>query len=84
MLKEDGTRNIGEIARPLGIPSSTVNRVLKNKRQHPYHYIRAHHLQPEDYPARRECYTWLLNQEMLEPNSVSQRFCLPFVYRQPV
>jgi hypothetical protein len=34
--------------------SSTVYRVLKNNRQHPYHYIRVHHLEPEDYPARRE------------------------------
>jgi predicted transcriptional regulator len=39
-VEEDRTRNIGEIARPLGISSSTVNRVLKHNRQHPYHYIR--------------------------------------------
>jgi hypothetical protein len=57
---------------PLGISSSTVYRVLKNNRQHRYHYIRVHHLQPEDYPARREFWTWLLNQEMLEPNFVSR------------
>jgi hypothetical protein len=32
--------SIGEIARPLVISSSTVYRVLKNNRRHPYHYIR--------------------------------------------
>jgi hypothetical protein len=47
-------------------------RVLKNNRQHPYHYIRVHHLQPEDYPPRREFCTWLLSQEILEPNFVSR------------
>jgi hypothetical protein len=46
-------------------------RVLKNNRHHPYHYIRVHYLQSEDYPARREFCTWLVNQEMLERNFVS-------------
>jgi hypothetical protein len=45
-------------------------RVLKNNRQHPY--IRVHHLQPEDYPPRREFCTLLLSQEMLELNFVSR------------
>jgi hypothetical protein len=65
-VEEDGTRSIGEITRPLGI--SSISRVLKNNR---HHYICVHHLQSEDYPARREFCTWLVNQEMLEPNFVS-------------
>ena len=66
-VEEDGTRSIAEIARPLGISRTSVHRILKNNRQHPYHYTRVQHLQPEDYPARREFCTWLLNQE---PNFV--------------
>jgi hypothetical protein len=54
VVEEDDTGSIGEIARPLGISSSTVYRVLKNNRQHLNHYIHVHYLQPEDYPARRE------------------------------
>lgn len=71
-IEEDGTRSLSEIARQVGISRSSIRRVLKNNRQHPYHYIRVQHLQPEDYPARREFCTWLLNQEMLEPNFVSR------------
>jgi hypothetical protein len=39
-------------------------KVLKNNRKESYPYIRVHHLQPEDYPARMEFCTWLLNQEI--------------------
>jgi AraC-like DNA-binding protein len=59
-VEEDGTRSLAEIASPLGISSSSVYRVLKNNRKHPYHYIRVQHLQPEDYPTRREFCTWFL------------------------
>jgi hypothetical protein len=50
-VEEDGIRSLAEIARPLGTSSSSVYRVLKNNRKHPYHYIRVQHLQPEDYPT---------------------------------
>jgi hypothetical protein len=46
--------------------------VMKTERRRPYHYTRVQHLQPEDYPARREFCTWLLNLEENNPNFVLQ------------
>lgn len=67
-FEEDGTRSIREVAGQLDINRSLVHRVLKSEQRHPYHYTRVQHLQAEDYPARMEFCTWLLNQEELESN----------------
>jgi hypothetical protein len=45
---------------------------MKTERRYPYDYTRVQHLQPEDYPARREFCTWLLNLQVTNPNFVSR------------
>jgi hypothetical protein len=49
---EEGTESIREVAQELNISKTSVHRVMKTERRHPYHYTRVQHLQPEDYPAR--------------------------------
>jgi hypothetical protein len=46
--------------------------MMKTERRHPYHYTREQHLQPEDYSARWEFCTWLLNLEENTPNFVAR------------
>lgn len=70
-FEENSRKSIREVARELDISRSTVQRVMKNDRQHPFHFTRVQHLQPEDYPARVEFCLWLLEQENLQPNFVS-------------
>jgi hypothetical protein len=43
-----------EVAQELNISKTSVHRVMKTERRHPYHYTRVQHLQPEDYLARWE------------------------------
>jgi predicted DNA-binding protein YlxM (UPF0122 family) len=69
---EEGTESIREVAQELNISKTSVHRVMKTERRHPYHYTRVQHLQPEDYPARWEFCTWLLNLEENTPNFVSR------------
>jgi hypothetical protein len=54
------------------LKTSVVYLVMKTERRRPYHYTRVQHLQAEDYPARREFCTWLLNLEENNPNFVLQ------------
>jgi hypothetical protein len=51
---EEGTESIREVAQELNIYKTSVHRVMKTERRHPYHYTRVQHLQPEDYLARWE------------------------------
>jgi hypothetical protein len=53
IVEEDGTRSIREIAQEIDISSRSVHRVLNENVLHPFHYTRVQHLEPEDYPARR-------------------------------
>jgi hypothetical protein len=46
--------------------------MMKTERRHPYHYTRVQHLQPEDYSARWEFCTWLLNPKENTPNFVAR------------
>jgi hypothetical protein len=70
---EEGTESIKDVAQELNIlETSAVYLVMKTERQRPYHYTRVQHLQPEDYPPRREFCTWLLNLEENNPNFVLQ------------
>jgi hypothetical protein len=62
IAEEDGTRSIREIAQEVDISSRSVHRVLNENRLHPFHYTRVQHLEPEDYPARRNFCVWLLNK----------------------
>jgi hypothetical protein len=54
--------SIREIAQELDIFSRSVHRVLKENRLHLFQYTRVQHLEPEDYPVRRNFCVWLLNK----------------------
>jgi hypothetical protein len=71
IVEEDGTRSIREIAQELDISSRSVHRVLNENRLHPFHYTRVQHLEPEDYPARRNFCVWLLNKAAEDENFIS-------------
>jgi hypothetical protein len=62
IVEEDGTRSIREIGQEVDISSRSVHRVLNENILHPFHYTRVQHLEPEDYPARRNVCVWLLNK----------------------
>jgi hypothetical protein len=72
IVEEDGTRSIREIAQELDIFSRSVHRILKENRLHPFQYSRVQHLEPEDYPVRRNFSVWLLNKAAEDENFISQ------------
>jgi hypothetical protein len=72
IVEEDGTRSIREIAQEVDISSRSVHRVLNENRLHPFHYTRVQHLEPEDYPARRNVCVWLLNKAAEDENFISR------------
>jgi hypothetical protein len=72
IIEEDGTRSIGEITQELDISSRSVHRVLKENKLHPFQYTRVQHLEPEDYPVRRNVCVWLLNKAAEDENFISR------------
>jgi AraC-like DNA-binding protein len=72
IVEEDGTRSIREIAQEVDISSRSVHRVLNENVLHPFHYTRVQHLEPEDYPARRNVCVWLLNKAAEDENFISR------------
>jgi hypothetical protein len=52
------------------ISKSTTQRILKDNRQHAYHYTRVQNLLPEDLPPRVQFCEWLLQQHEANPNFV--------------
>jgi AraC-like DNA-binding protein len=72
IVEADGTRSIGEIAQELDVSSRSVHRVLKENRLHSFHYIRVQHLEPEDYPLRRNFCVWLLNKAAEDEHFISR------------
>jgi AraC-like DNA-binding protein len=72
IVEADGTRSIGEIAQELDVSSRSVHRVLKENRLHSFHCIRVQHLEPEDYPLRRNFCVWLLNKAAEDENFISR------------
>jgi hypothetical protein len=52
------------------ISKSTTQRILKENRQHAYHYTRVQNLLPEDLPLRVQFCEWLLQQHEANPNFV--------------
>jgi hypothetical protein len=72
IVEEDGSRSIRQIAQEVDISSRSVHRVLNENRLHPFHYTRVQHLEPEDYPARRNCCVWLLNKAAEDENFISR------------
>jgi AraC-like DNA-binding protein len=72
IVEEDGTRSIREIAQEVDISSRSVHRVLNENILHPFHYTRVQHLEPADYPARRNVCVWLLNKAAEDENCISR------------
>jgi hypothetical protein len=63
IVEEDGTRSTRQNTQDLDISSRSV---------HPFHYTRVQHLEPEDYPARRNFCVWLLNKAAEDENFISR------------
>jgi hypothetical protein len=72
IVEEDGTRSIREIVQEVDISSRSVHRVLNENRLHPFQYTRVQHLEPEDYPARRNVCVCLLNKAAEDENFISR------------
>jgi AraC-like DNA-binding protein len=72
IVEEDRTWSIREIAQEVDISSRSVHRILNENRLHPFHYTRVQHLEPEDYPARRNFCVWLLNKAAEDENFISR------------
>ena len=53
VFKRNPETSIRVVAREHDLTYSTVQRILREERLHPYHYTRAQHLRPEDYAVRR-------------------------------
>jgi hypothetical protein len=69
-FEEDGTLSIRRVASMFDISKSTTQRILKDNRQHAYHYTRVQNLLPEDLPLRVQFCEWLLQQHEANPNFV--------------
>jgi hypothetical protein len=70
IVEEDGTRSIREIAQEVDISSRSVHRVLNENILHPFHCTRVQHLEPQDYPTRRNVCVWLLNKAAEDENFI--------------
>jgi hypothetical protein len=68
-FQEDGTLRIRSVASMFDISKSTTQ-LLKDNRQHAYHYTRVQNLLPEDLPLRLQICEWLLQQHEANPNFV--------------
>jgi hypothetical protein len=67
LANEEAILNIVE-----DISSRSVHRVLNENILHSFHYTRVQHLEPEDYPARRNVCVWLLNKAAEDENFISR------------
>ncbi|EFA11692.1 hypothetical protein TcasGA2_TC005051 [Tribolium castaneum] len=67
---QDPTTSIRTVSSLHGVSRNSIQRILKENRQHPYHYRRVQHLHPQDYAARVEFCQWLLRQHAENQNFV--------------
>ncbi|EFA12076.1 hypothetical protein TcasGA2_TC006883 [Tribolium castaneum] len=67
---QDPTTSIRTVSRLHGVSRNSIQRILKENRQHPYHYTRVQHLHPQDYAARVKFCQWLLRQHAENQNFV--------------
>lgn len=66
-IEEDPSLSVRTIARRTGIPRTTVHKILKVYRLHPYHVQRVQTLQPRDYAARVYFCRRMLNMNEEDP-----------------
>lgn len=67
-IEVNPTDSVRNVARMLNISRSSTQRILKDNRYHAYHYTRVQNLLPQDYQARINFCTWILEQEQMDPN----------------
>ncbi|RZC40244.1 hypothetical protein BDFB_013122 [Asbolus verrucosus] len=61
-FNEDPTPSIHAVARMVDVSRSTIQRIIRDNRQHAYHYRHVQNLMSENYPARVNFCTWLLQK----------------------
>lgn len=60
--------SVRAVAARCGVSRSTVQRVLSDDEQHPYHFQRVHSLKPADYLPRVEFCKWFLQKMETQPD----------------
>lgn len=72
MAHENPSVSTRQVAREIpGVSQSTVWRILHEEQLYPYHTQRVQALQPEEYPQRIQFCEWVLEQEALNPEFLS-------------
>lgn len=72
MAHENPSVSTRQVAREIpGVSQSTVWRILHEEQLYPYHTQRVQALQPEDYPQRIQFCEWVLEQEAINPEFLS-------------
>jgi hypothetical protein len=67
-VNENSLTLLQQISRQMGLPRSTVHRVLKDQGLHPFHYTKVHRLTPDDHRLRVRFCEWILDRCNEEPN----------------
>lgn len=68
----DSTTSVRTIQAATGVPKSSVHRILKSHRLHPYHYRRVQTLLPRDYPLRVAFCRQMLQKHQEDPQFLNK------------
>ena len=71
-FEQNPETSIRVVAREHDLSYSTVQRILREERLHPFHYTRVQHLRPEDYAVRRTFYENFLRKVDRDPTFSSR------------
>ena len=67
-ISENPESSTRELSAAVNVSHSTVWRILREERMHPYHAQRVQGLEPSDYQARVNFSTWFLQQMAVDPD----------------
>lgn len=67
-LRHDPTTSQRQMPRRMGIPKTTIQRIIRANKIHPYHYQKVQALKPEDYPKRIAFCREMLRRDREDPN----------------
>ncbi|XP_046145770.1 uncharacterized protein LOC123989136 [Osmia bicornis bicornis] len=67
-FERDPTMSIREASQRLDIKPTTVHKMLKDSKMHPYKYVRVHQMNPQDYIQRIQYSRWLLGEIARNPS----------------
>ncbi|XP_015594169.1 uncharacterized protein LOC107267241 [Cephus cinctus] len=70
VFRKNPTASVRSVARSLGLPRSTVHKIIGCEKWHVYHYTRVEELKSSDYVVRREFCEWLLQRHEEDPNFI--------------